>query len=92
MQMFDFTRAVGRGSRAQVDGFILQTMSSTSCSETSGKEQRGWKIPGCGSAVGTDRVWELERSERMVSTFVLKKVMKLLHCSSVTSVCEWVCG
>ena len=80
-----FTRAVGKGSRAQVDGFIFLMMSSTSCCEMTKKQLRGWEIPGCGSAVGTGSVEKLDSRERMVSTFFLKKVMKLLHLSSVTS-------
>lgn len=90
--MFDFTKAVGKGSRAQVEGFIMRMMSSTSCLEISEKQQRGWKVPGWGLAVGADGAGELERRERMVLTFVLKKVRKLLHCFSVVLVWWRVCG
>ncbi len=83
-QTFDFTKDVGKGSRAQVDGFIFLIMFSTSCCEIYEKRHRGWEIPGCGSTVGTDRTGELERTERKLSTFFLKKVIKLLHLSSVT--------
>ena len=36
-----FTRAVGKGSRAQVEGFIPLMMFCTSSGVISGKEQRG---------------------------------------------------
>ena len=38
IEMFAFTRAVGKGLRAQVEGFILLMMSSPSYCETSGKQ------------------------------------------------------
>ena len=38
IEMFVFTRAVGKGLRAQVAGFIVLMMSSTSCCKTSGKQ------------------------------------------------------
>ncbi len=34
-EMLDFTKAVGKGSRVQVDGFIFLILSSTSCCEMS---------------------------------------------------------
>lgn len=80
-ERLDFTKAVGRGSRVQVDGFIFLMMSSASRCVMEEKQQRGWAIPGCGSAVGTGRAAELERRERMLSTFSLKKV---IYCSCCT--------
>lgn len=50
-QRLDFTKAVGKGSRAQVDDFNFLMMSSTSRCEISEKQQKGWKVPGCGSTV-----------------------------------------
>lgn len=91
-QMFDLTRAVGTGSRAQVEDFIVLMVTSTSRCVMLEKQQIGWEIPGCGMAVGAGGVEGLVRWDRMVSTLVLKKVMKLLHCSSVISVCVGVCG
>lgn len=91
-EMLAFTRAVGKGSRAQVEGFILLMMSSTSRCETSGKQLRGWEISKCEQAVRAGRVKEPERTERIESILVLKKAMKLSQCSSVVSVSEGVCG
>ena len=90
--MFGFTRAVGKGSRAQVEGFILPMMSSVYCCETSGKQGRSWEIPDCGSRVRIGRVERQPDRKLMVSTLELKKAMKLLHCSSVVSMCWAVCG
>jgi len=64
---------VGKESRAQVDGFIFLMMSSTSRCEMAKKQQSGWEIPGCGLAVGTGSVEELDIMERMVSISFLKK-------------------
>lgn len=72
-QRLDFTKDVGKGSMAQVDGFIFLIMFSTSCCEMSEKQQRGWEIPGCGLTVGTGITGELDRRERMLSSFFLKK-------------------
>lgn len=92
-QMLDFTRAVGKGSNAQVDGFIFLMMSSTSRCVISEKQQRGWEVPDGGLTAGAGKAGEeLERRERMVSTLVLKKAIQLLHCSSVVPVYERVCG
>lgn len=71
----------GCGKRVQGKGFILLMMSSTSRCEMSEKQQNGWKVPGCGSTFGTGKAEELE--ERRESTFCLKKVIQLLHLSSV---------
>ena len=49
-----FTRAVGKGSRAQVEGFIPLMMFCTSSGVISGKEQRGDVISVWGLAAGTD--------------------------------------
>lgn len=75
----DFIKAVGKGSRAQVDmdDFIFLKMSSTSQCKISEKQQNGWKVPGCGSTVRTSKSEELDRREWMVSTFCLKKVILL---------------
>ncbi len=43
-QRLDFTKAVGNGSRAQVDGFIFLIMLSTPHCEASEKQQRGWGV------------------------------------------------
>ncbi len=91
-QIFDFTKDVGKGSRAQVDGFIFLTMFSTSCCEMSEKRHRGCEIPGCGSTVGTDRTGELEKTERKLSTFFLKKSDKVvtpLLCNSWMTMGLW---
>ncbi len=61
-QIFYFTKDVGKGSRAQVDGFTFLIMFSTPCCEMSEKRHRGWEIPGCGLTVGTDRKGDLERT------------------------------
>lgn len=45
----DFTRAVGRGSKMQVDDFILLMTVSTSCSVTLEKWLRDLEDPGIGS-------------------------------------------
>lgn len=45
-QRLNYNKAVGKGSRASVDGFIFLIMFSTSCCEMSEKQQRGWEIPG----------------------------------------------
>ncbi len=83
-QRLDFTKAVGKGSRVQVDGFIFLILSSTSCCEMSEKQQRGWGVSGCKSAVKTGRAEELDRKERMLSTFFLKNT-KVSHLSFVAS-------
>ena len=84
-QMLSFIRAVGTGSRAQVEGFILLMIPSTSRCVVMDKQLRGWEIAS-GGAGGTGGVVVLESWERMASTLFVKKVMKLLHCSSVKSV------
>ena len=90
IEMFVFTRAVGKGLRAQVEGFILLMMSSTSCCETSGKQWRGWEIPDCGSTFRIGRAErQPDRTAQMVSILELKKAMNLLQCSSVRG-CLWL--
>lgn len=84
-----FTRTVGRGSRAQVDGFIDLIMFSTSCCVVSEKQQKGWAAPDCGWAVESV---ELEKRDLMESTFFLKKVTKLSHRSSEASERGSACG
>ena len=58
---WDFIRAVGKGSRAQVVGFILLMMFSASCCVMELKQHRGWAGPKCGSTVGAGEVGELFR-------------------------------
>lgn len=60
-QMFDLTRVVGKGSRAQVEDFILLMVSSTSRCVMLEKQQRGWETAGCGMAVGAGGVEGLVR-------------------------------
>lgn len=86
--MCNLTRAVGKGSRVHVEGFIRLMVSSTSCCVVGEKQQRGWVAPDCGMAVGADEVGGPEREERIVSTLVLKKTMKSLHCSAVMALFE----
>ena len=59
-ERFDLTMAVGRGSRAQVVGFILLMMASRSCWVMLEKLLRGWAHPGCGYSGGTGEMEELE--------------------------------
>ena len=80
-----FIKAEGNGSGAQVEGFIFLMISSTSRCVMSMKQQRGWAIPGWGLTVGIGVAEGVERRARMLSTFVLKKEMNLLHCSCVVS-------
>ena len=82
IEMFVFTRAVGKGSRAQVKGFILLMMSSTSCCETSGKQWTAWENPECGLTVRIGRVERRpNRIPWMESILELKKAMnKYLKC------------
>ena len=47
-QMFSFIWDVGKGSRAQVEGFIFLMISSTSCCVVVEKQQRGREIDGRG--------------------------------------------
>ncbi len=77
-QTFDFTEDVGKGSRAQVNGFIFLIMFSTSCCGMSENGIEVEKIPGCGSTVGTNRTGELERTERKSSTFFPEKSDKVV--------------
>ena len=51
-EMLAFSSAEGKGSRAQVDGFIFLITSSTSPCVMLKKEQRGWTFSDCGSTVG----------------------------------------
>ena len=76
-EMFAFTRAVGKGSMAQVEDFLFLKRPSTSCCETSGKQLRGWEISNCEWVVGTDRVEVPEMTERIQSIFVLKARKRL---------------
>ena len=69
-----FTREVGRGSRAQVEGFIFLMMFCTSSDETTGKQFRGCEMAYVYG--GTVWVGGLERAERIFSIFDLKKSMK----------------
>ena len=86
IEIFVFTRAVGKGSRTQIEGVILLMMSSTSCCETSGKQWRGWEFADCGSTVRIGKVErQPDRTAWMKSILELKKAMKLLQCSSVVS-------
>ena len=86
-EMLAFSRAVGKGSSAQVDGFIFLMTSSTSSFVMLEKEQRVWTESIGGSAVGRGRAVVVERCERMLFTFCLKKLMCMLHLSVVTS--DW---
>ncbi len=79
-EMLDFTKAVGKGSRVQVDGFIFLILSSTSCCEMSEKQQRGWGVSGCKSAVKTGRAEELDRKVNFFCTTI-----KVSHLSFVAS-------
>ena len=90
--MWDFSRAVGKGSRGQVDGFILLMMLSTSRCVVVVKQQRGWEITGCGAKVGVGGVEEGEKPERMFRTLDLKASRMLLHRSSVVSLRVGVWG
>lgn len=82
--MCDLSRAVGIGSRVQVQDFIFLRISSTWLSRTSARCR--------GDRTLADKVLvadgELDIRERMLLTLDLKKSMKLLHCSSVASVEE----
>ena len=51
-EMLAFSRAEGKGSRAQGDGLIFPITSSTSPCVMLKKEQRGWTFSDCGSTVG----------------------------------------
>lgn len=62
-EVFTFTRTVGKGSRAQVVGFILLIIVSTSCCEISGKRCRGSKITGCKWIVRVDSGEDSEKVE-----------------------------
>ena len=91
VKMWSLISVVGKGSRAQVEGFILVMIPSTSLCVVVEKQQRGQEITGRRGGE-TGGVTELESWERMVSTLVLKKVRKLLHFSSVNSVFVGRCG
>lgn len=75
-----------KGSKAQVGGFIIQIMSSTSRCDTSEKELRSLEISNCVSAGGAGKDRRPERVERIFSIFILKMSMKLLQCSSIIPV------
>ena len=79
----NLTRAVGRGSREQVEGFICRMMSSVCCRVMGVKQERGWDGPDCWLAVRGGEEGVSEREERIVSTFALKYDRKLLHFSVV---------
>ena len=70
-EVFVFSRADGKGSRAQVVGFVFLIICSTSSCVTSEKEQRGWTISDGGSMVVRGRTAVAERCERILSTFCL---------------------
>ena len=70
-ERFDFSSAVGKGSRSQVVGFILPMIFSTSCCVTCSKEHRGWAHPWLVLSEGAGRGRGLERLDRMVLTFPL---------------------
>ena len=90
--MCDLSRAVGMGSRAHVQGFILlRTFSMWLCC-TSVKYGMGCTLTGRLLAAGGDRGEELVIRVRMLLTLDLKKSIKQLHCSSVASVEEEDCG
>ena len=86
------TRAVGKGSRVQVEGFIRPMVSSTSCCVVGEKQRSGWGATSCRSTAEAVGIGGPEREERMVSTFVLKNVRKSLHCSGVVALFVGVCG
>ena len=60
-ERFDLSMAVGKGSRAQVVGFMFLMIASTSCCVVVEKQHRGWAHPSCGSSVGRGGAGELER-------------------------------
>lgn len=76
-----FTREVGRGSKAQEEGFIFLVMFCTSSEETLGKPFRGWEMRYVG---GTVWVEGPERAERMRAIFDVKKSM--ICCNSVVPI------
>ena len=84
-EMLAFSRAEGKGSKAQVDGLIFLMMFSTSSCVALEKEQTGWPLSNGGLAVARGRTALAESCERMFLTFCLKKVMCMLHLSSVVS-------
>jgi len=86
-EVFAFTRAVGKWSRAQVVGFILLMIFSTSCLAISGKHFRGWEIASCECTVGVGCVEDLGKEEWIESIFVLKKCFYV----SEGSVVEYSC-
>ena len=91
-EMWVLTRAVGKGSREQVEGFILAMRASTSRWEVLTQQRRGWGIPGCGEEDQAGGVGEWESAERMFETFDLKASRKRLHVSSVMSLWVGGCG
>ena len=86
-EMLVSSRAERKGSSAQVDGFNFLMTASTSSCVTLEKELRGWTVSDSGSTVWWGETAVVERCERMLLTFCLKKVMCMLHLSSVAS--EW---
>ena len=88
MGMYDLSRAVGMGSRAQVQGFIFLRISSMWLCLTPIKWSRDGELPDSGSMIVGGREKELDIREWMLLTLALKKSMKLLHCSTVASVAD----
>lgn len=59
-ERLDFTRAMSKGSRALVVGFILLMISSTMCCVMVEKQHRGLLTPGSGSTIQTAEAGELQ--------------------------------
>ncbi len=68
-EIFAFTKAVGKGSRAQEEDPIPLIVSSTSSRVISGKQQSSLETPDCRSAVGTDEEEGTEKEERILPMF-----------------------